>query len=71
MVCEDEILESGFEKIVLFSKDGNDCTHLARQLAEGSWTSKLGISYDVTHTLAAMNGGIYGDFCVILKRIVN
>ncbi len=67
-LCAQANLEAGFEKIALFSKDKKECMHLARQLPDDNWTSKLGISYDVTHSLEAMKGGIYGETCKFLKR---
>jgi hypothetical protein len=39
--CADGQLEAGFEKIALYWLDGKP-THAARQLPDGSWTSKLG-----------------------------
>lgn len=69
-VCGDASLEQSFEKIVLFSTDGNNCSHMARQLETGKWTSKLGISHDVEHSLKSMAGGIYGEVVLILKRAI-
>lgn len=60
--------QPGYQKIVLFSTDKIHCTHVARQLENGNWTSKLGVSHDVEHTLTAMEGGIYGDGVVFMKR---
>ncbi|MBI4648181.1 MAG: hypothetical protein HY738_16760 [Bacteroidia bacterium] len=60
--------ESGYDKIALFSKDKIECTHLAKQLKEEIWTSKLGSSYDVLHTLKGIENGIYGDVKIIMKR---
>ena len=48
--CEDGSLEVGFEKIALFGSDGL-FTHVARQLPNGRWTSKLGADVDIEHEL--------------------
>src|SRR5688572_14014267 len=40
--CADGILEDGFEKVALFALPSGEPTHMARQLASGTWTSKLG-----------------------------
>ncbi|HUW66401.1 MAG TPA: hypothetical protein VMW83_17210, partial [Spirochaetia bacterium] len=50
-VCNSDTIEPGFEKIALYvSKDGRPA-HAARQLSSGLWTSKLGPSWDIEHTL--------------------
>jgi hypothetical protein len=59
---------NGIEKIALFSENGINCTHVAKQLPNNIWTSKLGVSHDVTHTLSAMEKGIYGDVAMILQK---
>lgn len=41
----------------------------ARQLDNSFWTSKLGVSYDVQHSLPAIEGGMYGNVCAFLKKI--
>lgn len=46
--CEDASLESGYEKVALYSS-GMMYTHAARQLPNGLWTSKLGQLEDITH----------------------
>ena len=62
-------LEQGFEKIALYARD-NCPTHAARQLENGTWTSKLGPLEDVTHTLNGLTGETYGKVVAILKRSV-
>ena len=49
MRCDTGELEEGFEKIVIYGKSNDDWTHAARQLADGSWTSKLGGREDIRH----------------------
>lgn len=67
-VCLDEAVETGFEKVALFADSRGVPTHAARQLATGRWTSKLGQSEDIEHTLRALEGLIYGTVAAILKR---
>ncbi len=67
-LSENILFEEGFEKIAFFSDDNINCTHVARQLDENLWTSKLGVSYDVSHQIQALENGIYGQVILILKR---
>jgi hypothetical protein len=46
--CDDGKHESGIEKIVFFQKNG-EITHAARQLPNGTWTSKMGEGTDILH----------------------
>ena len=39
-VCEEDSIEPGHEKIALYAFVGR-FTHVARQLEDGQWTSKL------------------------------
>ncbi|HEV2763302.1 MAG TPA: hypothetical protein VGV38_10040 [Pyrinomonadaceae bacterium] len=66
--CEDARPEEGFEKVALYEKDGEP-THVARQLEDGTWTSKLGEDEDIEHgTLEALEGDLYGRVTKLLKR---
>lgn len=56
------------EKIALYSNDGVFCSHVAKQTIDGNWTSKLGVSFDVTHTIETLEYGIYGHLAVILQK---
>jgi hypothetical protein len=82
-VCDSQALETGFEKISIYVKNGQP-THAARQLPSGRWTSKLGTLKDIEHDfsdnfyieeieinygqLAEIN---YGQLAVIMKRPIN
>jgi hypothetical protein len=48
--CDNGDLEAGFKKVAFYESAGIP-THAARQLLDGSWTSKLGKNVDITHTL--------------------
>jgi hypothetical protein len=62
----DYSLAPGYEKIVLYGKVDaygrvTEFTHQARQLPDGSWTSKLGSLGQVRHTCPdALDGNSYG-----------
>src|SRR5258707_504293 len=49
-VCDNDLLEPGYEKIALFALGGVP-KHAARQLPTGQWTSKLGPMEDIEHAL--------------------
>jgi len=66
--CRKGSLEIGVEKIALFALSGEP-THAARQLSDGSWTSKFGRAEDIGHiTLACVVGPQYGTVCTYMKR---
>lgn len=66
--CDDGKVERGFEKIALYTKDDTP-THLARQLPDGKWTSKLGIFQDITHTTPkVLEGPEYGCVKLFMRR---
>src|SRR5262249_25761442 len=67
--CETATLEPGLQKLAIYSDAHGWPTHVARQLASGSWTSKLGVSEDIEHaTPQGLQGAIYGRVVRILKR---
>jgi hypothetical protein len=70
--CNDGTLEAGWEKIALFAKIAGDeieCTHAARQLIDGKWTSKIGRCEDITHiTLEAVHCNDYGIDFLYMRR---
>lgn len=66
--CESDASEAGYEKVALYAKDG-DWTHAARQLANGRWTSKLGMYEDIEHaSLEDLSGDLYGNVYCIMRR---
>ena len=67
-LCEDDALEQGYEKIALYAFVGH-FTHVARQLEDGRWSSKLGSLELITHpSLSSLAGGIYGYVHCIMRR---
>lgn len=68
-VCEDAMMESGWEKVAIYAKEDGTPTHAARQLPDGKWTSKLGGLEDVVHpTLDCVSGAAYGNSVIFLRR---
>ena len=66
--CDDPALESGVEKIALYT-DKKEPTHAARQLPDGTWTSKLGPFEDIRHVeLDCLKGPLYGEATVYMRR---
>lgn len=67
--CPDPKLEEGWEKVAIFgTKDGTP-THAARQLTDGTWTSKLGKLEDIKHSdLEQVSGEHYGKPVIVLRR---
>ena len=66
-VCADGVFEEGFEKVAIYALNG-DPKHAARQTPDGHWTSKLGNEWDVWHELNALNGPVYGEPVLFLRR---
>ena len=70
-VCDNESLESGFSKIAIYGDAQQVPRHVARQLASGGWTSKIGQYEDIQHkTLKALMGKspAYGEVIRIMKK---
>ncbi len=67
--CKDGSIEDGFEKIVIYTKNGAG-THASKQLLDGYWSSKLGDLDDIKHTLDGLIGDQYGSPSVFMRRAV-
>jgi hypothetical protein len=67
--CKIDTYEENFEKICLFTDSNGIPTHMARQLKDGTWTSKIGQNHDIQHeSLSCLEGGIYGYAFLYLKK---
>lgn len=72
--CEHGELEERYEKVAIYVDEMMTPTHMARQLDNGQWTSKLGDWDDITHDLDGLTGpanelGVpYGQVVRYLKR---
>ena len=67
-VCDSSELEAGYDKDALYGQFG-EWAHVARQLEDGRWTSKLGPFEDITHSSPDdLTGELYGDVYRIMRR---
>jgi hypothetical protein len=66
--CDTGRLEMAWEKVVIYCLAGAP-THAARQLDDGTWTSKLGTFWDITHGRPeGVEGPKYGEAQQFLRR---
>ncbi len=72
-ICDNGNFEDGYRKIALYVKPGTTiCTHAARQLRSGKWTSKLGNQEDIQHgTALTIQGRVYGNLYCYMKKVVD
>lgn len=67
--CADGSLEAGWEKIVLYTNAYGGVLHVARQLPDGAWTSKMGNEEDIIHgSPSNLGGGGYGQPTQFMRR---
>lgn len=67
--CSSDSFEEGFEKVAIYANAQGQPTHMARQLRNGRWTSKLGKLEDLEHRLDGLDGStVYGMVAQCLKR---
>ena len=69
--CDNSCFEPKYRKIALFAKPGTtECTHAARELSNGFWTSKLGNDCDIQHGMpCTIENDDYGIvFCFMKKK---
>ena len=71
--CADGLPEPGVEKIAIYVDDDHEFTHVARQLDDGWWSSKLGMFNDISHqSLEALLRGRperYGETFTYMMRL--
>jgi len=68
--CPTPDWEPGIEKAAVYAKGGLP-THVARQLPDGRWSSKLGGDVLVGHaTPHGVEGPVYGDVACYLGRTI-
>ncbi|MGB3299647.1 MAG: hypothetical protein WBA76_15385 [Phormidesmis sp.] len=70
-VCKDALLEVGFQKVAIYANAQSLPRHVARQLANGEWTSKIGQYEDIQHkTLDALMGEppAYGAVIQVMRK---
>lgn len=70
-LCETGELEPEYEKVTLYVDQDGLWTHAAKQLPDGTWTSKLGNLEDIIHQTAEAVSGpdpAYGKVACFMKR---
>ena len=66
-ICVSGDFESGFEKIAIYGS-GSNVEHVARQLEDGRWSSKLAEAKDITHAWDDLTGNFYGTVIRFMRR---
>lgn len=68
-ICENCAFDAGYRKIALYVKPNTKtCTHAARELRNGYWTSKLGDKNDIQHESPfSIEGDWYGVVHCIMR----
>jgi len=69
--CSSFDFEPGYDKVAIYLDAAGRPSHMARQLPDGMWTSKLGPLWDIAHkTLQGLEGThpAYGTLAIPLKR---
>lgn len=67
--CDSPDLEPGYEKVCLYERLGRP-RHAARQLPDGTWSSKLGMRNDISHDLNGLTGKLYGKPALFMRRVL-
>jgi hypothetical protein len=66
--CAAGELDAGLDKVAFYLDDTGLVQHVARQLPDGRWSSKLGQMADIAHPLEALEGVEYGWARIFLQR---
>lgn len=67
--CKDGSLQRGYEKLAIYVDSHGLPTHMARQLSNGVWSSKLGELEDIAHvSLHGIEQPDYGSPQCFLRR---
>jgi len=67
-LCSSAELELCFDKIAIYVTGDGKPQHVARQLDDGMWTSKLGRYEDIKHELNGLEGELYGFVHHFMRR---
>jgi len=66
--ASDESLEAGYEKVAIYVELDMTPTHVAKQLPDGRWKSKLGKGHDIEHeTLDALEGDQMDEYGIVAR----
>jgi hypothetical protein len=65
-------LEPYKQKIAIYVDSFNKPSHVARQLRNGKWTSKIGRNIDIEHdNLEVLEGPLYGRINIMMEKRIN
>lgn len=68
-VVGEAVYEDGFDTVALYADAIGMWKHAARLLPDGTWTSKMGESYDIWHADEfSVSGPAYGEPVVYMRR---
>jgi hypothetical protein len=67
-VCADGSLKTDREKIVIYTNQYGSVEHVARQLSDGRWTSKIGDEEDIVHETPESLSVGYGTPTLYMQR---
>lgn len=68
-ISDNADVESGKEKVAIYTDDSEKPKHAARQVEDGSWASKLGGLEDIIHhDLTDLSNSSYGSVATVLSR---
>jgi len=71
VITENSDFEDGYEKLAIYVFD-EQFRHVARQLRNGSWTSKIGQQEDIQHEIVDLESNSnkyhYGEVSLYMKR---
>jgi len=65
---DDDGFEPQDEKIAIYASANGVPQHVARQKSSGLWSSKMGKGNDIEHELRVIEGELYGEAVVIMRR---
>ena len=68
LVCKNGTWIPNVEKIAIYVTPDGRPQHVARQLPNGFWTSKLGRLEDIEHELEGLSGELYGTVKQFMER---
>lgn len=67
--CKDGRHEEGYEKVAIYVSANDEPTHMARELGDGVWFSKLGDWQDIRqHSLDAVETVAYGQAKYFMRK---
>jgi hypothetical protein len=67
--CNDGRHEQGYEKVAIYVKPNDEPTHMARELGDGVWFSKLGDYQDIRqHSVDAVEMVAYGEARYFMRK---